>query len=128
MGNHPPRFNLTSQNVAVGFVIIDNEQPFASEFSLVSRQVFRFLIGRCFHQDGKMKRRTDANFAFHPDGTAHHLRQAFADDQSEPRPPILARHRSIDLAERAEQLLPLILSDANAGISNGKVELVAVIV
>ena len=59
-----------------------------------------------------------AECAVHADGSAHHLRQPFADRQPQAGAAVLSGHRPIGLLESGEQSRLFVRADAYAGILN----------
>ncbi len=60
---------------------------------------------------------------FPPTSAAHHLAQAFAHRQSQPRAAVLARGRSVHLGEGLEQPVQPVGRDADAGIAHGEMQI-----
>src|SRR5207253_6998188 len=67
-------------------------------------------------RDADRKARAAAEFTVHVNIAAHHAAEMPAQRESQTRAAILTRGRSVRLIEILEQLLEIVLGDADAGI------------
>src|SRR6185312_13631578 len=89
-----PKLCAMRDDLRVGGVVLDDKQALARKLRLETLP-WRRRGGRGgFRLDGEMEIRSLAGITFHPDFSAHHFAQPFADGQSQAGAAVMARSRS----------------------------------
>src|SRR5690606_3071140 len=115
---------VRDEQVPLRLAGVDDEQLLAAEAGLVigDDAVDDGLAGNV---DGEGEGGAAVDLAGGPHGAAEHLGQALADRQPEPGAAEAAGGRAVELAEALEQPVHAVGADADPGVLDGELELVA---
>ena len=110
------------EDLAVGGVVVDDQHGRARELVDAEARADSVAVGH-----GQAEREVEGAAgtfaALDPDAAAHQLHQLRGDRQPEAGAAVAARHRGVRLLERAEDLVELVLRNADAGIADREVQL-----
>lgn len=122
MGPHGPALGGVLENLALGGVVLDDQQALARQGRRRDLPLCAGLLGGQSKLNGEMESRTLAGFAFDPDSARHEFDQAFTDRQAQTGTAEMTSGRGIHLAERLEEAVLLVGGDAQAGVADADVQ------
>ena len=122
-GRHRPRPQLLGEDQPVGGVVVHHQHPEPVEHRDVGSPLGPVLADLGEHRE--MEPRPGVHGALRPHPPAHHLGQPLADGEPQAGPPVLPGDGGVQLAERAEQPLHRLRRDADPGVQDGEVHVVA---
>ena len=120
---HAELLQLLAQHMQVDAVIVHHQgvTPLKTGRGLVAA----FADHRQLHRE--VEAGTLAGLAFDADFAAHHLHQLTGDRQAQPGAAVLARGGAVGLGEGIEQLVDLLLGDADAGVDDRELQAAAIV-
>ena len=123
-GIMPHLRGLHGQNAAVGRVVVHDQQAQIGQLRLaVLPARTAALSGAACSGRVKWKVEPFCGHAFDPHFAAHQFDQPLADGEAEAGAAVMARGRSIGLAEGFEQARQPVDGNADAGVANGEMQL-----
>jgi len=119
---HLPQLCLAGQDAPVGGIVVHNQHALVPEYRLSVFQIGAGRRGSGLGLYGEMEGGALAQLTLDPHGAPHHLAQPLADGQAQPRAPVAACSRGINLAEGVKEAVDPIMWNPDAGIPDDKVE------
>ncbi|MEZ4453347.1 MAG: hypothetical protein R3B09_28040, partial [Nannocystaceae bacterium] len=120
---HAPRREVGLEDLAVGRVVVDDQDPRVGEGRVLALEVARAHVGREGAGDGEAEGRPDADLALDRDLPAHRLDQALADREAEAGAAVAAGRRRVLLDEGGEEPRQRLGLDPAAGVADGALDL-----
>ena len=121
--DHAPFAGLQGEDSAVGRVVVHDQQAQIGQLRLRPLERGRRRVGHGLQGEREMERGSFLRHTLDPHLAAHQLDQPFADGQTKAGAAVVARRRSVRLAEGLEQAGQPVHGDPNAGVAHQEMKL-----